>query len=122
MDLGKSRRVAIMDDDAGVLRALGRLVRSLGFHTDIYPSGEALLASPDAAQPDHALLDLRLPGLRGPGLIAAIRESLADARGLVMTGLDHPGARDACLTAGETAYLIKPIRREDLGSLLALSG
>lgn len=118
MNPAKRRLVAIVDDDPGVLRALGRLVRSLGFDAHTYPSGEALLAALPAASPDAILLDLHLPGLKGLELIAKLGERLAGARTIVMTGLDRPGARDACLSAGAAAYLAKPICREDLAGLL----
>lgn len=119
MDHGKRRLVAIVDDDPSVLRALGRLVRSLGFDADAYASGEALLAGIAAAPPDEVLLDLHLPGLRGPEVIAALRDRRIGARVVVMTGLDRPGSREACLAAGATAYITKPIRRDDLAVLLA---
>lgn len=114
------RLVAIVDDDPSVCRALARLVRSLGFEASAYGSGEALLAAAAAgAAPDDVLLDLHLPGLRGPRLLAALRGLSVTARIVVMTGLDRPGAREACLDAGATAYIAKPIRRDDLSRLLA---
>lgn len=118
METGK-RLVAIVDDDPGVRRALGRLLRSLGFDTRGYPSGEALLTGAAEPPPDEILLDLHLPGLRGPELIKAIRRRLA-ARIVVMTGLDGPGARDACLGAGAAAYIAKPVLRDDLARLLSV--
>lgn len=119
MDPAK-RLVAIVDDDPSVCRALARLVRSLGFEARTYPSGEALLDGAAAGpKPDDVLLDLHLPGLRGPRLLAALRALLAAARIVVMTGLDRPGAREACLDAGAAAYILKPVRREDLSRLLA---
>jgi len=68
------------------------------------------------------LLDLHLPGLRGPDLLAALRRLRLAARVVVMTGLDRPGSREACLGAGAAAYVTKPLRREDLLRLLASHG
>jgi FixJ family two-component response regulator len=116
MDSKARRLVAIVDDDPGVLRALGRLVRSLGFDAATYASAEALLDGD--ASPDAVLLDLHLPGLRGPEAIHALHDRSARARIVVMTGLDHPGAREACLAAGAAAYLTKPVGREELAALL----
>lgn len=114
----EKRLVAIVDDDPSVCRALARLLRSLGFDTRTYASGEALLADLAAAPPTEILLDLHLPGLRGPDLLAAIRDRLA-ARVVVMTGLDGPGSREACLGAGAAAYISKPVSRADLARLLS---
>ncbi|TPE46946.1 response regulator transcription factor [Amaricoccus solimangrovi] len=114
------RLVAIVDDDPGVCRALARLARSLGFDAATYPSGEALLSglAPGGARPDEVLLDLHLPGLRGPDVIAALRRRGIGARIVVMTGLDRPGSRELCLGAGAAAYVTKPIRRDDLATLI----
>ena len=117
METGK-RLVAIVDDDPSVCRALARLVRSLGLLAEIYESGEALLTGAAAVPPDDILLDLHLPGLRGPALLEALRARGIGARVVVMTGLDRPGAREACLGAGAGAYIIKPVRRERLAQLL----
>lgn len=119
MDAEK-RLVAIVDDDPSVCRALARLVRSLGFDADTYASGEALLTGAAATPPDDVLLDLHLPGLRGPDLLAALRKLRIAARVVVMTGLDGPGSREACLGAGAAAYITKPVRREDLVDLLGV--
>ena len=122
MDPVPCRLVAIVDDDPSVLRALGRLVRSLGFRAETYPSGEAFLAAVAAVRPDEVLLDLHLPGLRGPEVIAAMRGRGVSARVVVMTGLDRPGSRDSCLDAGAFAYVTKPVGREDLALLFDGAG
>jgi FixJ family two-component response regulator len=112
------RLVAIVDDDPGVCRALARLVRSMGFEAATYPSGEALLAASGTAPPDDVILDLHLPGLRGAELLATLKDRRIDARVVVMTGLDRPGARESCLAAGAVAYITKPVPREALADLL----
>lgn len=121
MDAEK-RLVAIVDDDPSVCRALARVVRSLGFDVETYGSGEALLAGAGAREPNEVLLDLHLPGLRGAALLGALRDRHITARVVVMTGLDRPGSREACLNAGAAAYITKPVQREDLAGLLGMPG
>lgn len=117
-----SSLVAIIDDDPGVCRALARVVRSLGYDTAIYLSGEDFLDRYDTTVPNHVLLDLHLPGLRGAELILALLHRNDAARIVVMTGLDQPGAREKCLDAGAVAYIAKPVHRSDLARLLDVSG
>lgn len=112
------RLVAIVDDDPAVGRALGRLVRSLGFEAGIHTSGEACLEAVRSAAPSHVLLDLHLPGLRGVPLIAALLHEAPHLRIVVMTGRDLPGAREDCLRAGAQAYILKPVLLSDLAVLL----
>ncbi len=117
MDKAK-RHVAIVDDDPGVCRAMARLATSLGWKASAHASGEALLDAMTLEPPSHILLDLHLTGLQGPPLIAALRDRSAPPRVIVMTGFDRPGARAACLAAGATAYLLKPVSRADLERLI----
>lgn len=114
-----SRLVAIVDDDPAVGRALGRLVRSLGFEVAVHACGETLLKAAEGAAPGHVLMDLHLPGLWGAPLISALRHKAPAARIVVMTGRDLPGAREACLRAGARAFILKPVLLSDLSPLLA---
>jgi FixJ family two-component response regulator len=108
--------VAIVDDDPGVCRALARLVRSLGLEAETYGSGEEVLD--DLTASGDVLLDLHMPGTHGPELISKLLSRYPSAHVIVMTGLDRPGARDACLAAGAVAYILKPVQRSDLERLL----
>jgi FixJ family two-component response regulator len=116
-----SSLVAIIDDDAGVCRALARVIRSLGFDAVIHLSGEDFLDRNVEEVPNQVLLDLHLPGMRGAELITAVLERNDTARIVVMTGLDQPGAREECLDAGAVAYVTKPIRRSELAKLLEVT-
>lgn len=111
------RVVLIVDDDAAVNRALSRAVRSLGFSVHVFESGEALLASSATQSPAVLLLDLHLPGVSGAELISVLQASAPGLRIVVMTGRDVAGAREACLAAGATSYITKPISRRDLSAL-----
>src|SRR5262245_30777634 len=67
--------VYVVDDDAAVLRGLVRLIRSAGYATTGYASGEDLLAALDLGPPPSCLVvDLSLPGLGG----LALQEILAE--------------------------------------------
>ena len=107
-------RIAIVDDDESVRRALARLARSLGLEPTTYASGEDLLEGAAQSLPHAILLDLHLPGIRGPDLMAALRGRGVKAPVVIMTGLDRPGARQLCLHAGAVAFITKPVTRADL--------
>ena len=57
--------VYIVDDDASVRDAVGRLVRSAGWKTETFASAQEFLASPWADVPSCLILDVQLPGLSG---------------------------------------------------------
>src|SRR4029077_6072146 len=59
------RVVAIVDDEKPVCRAIGRLVMSAGFKSEIFSSAEEFLRSCRERRPDCLILDLSLPGMSG---------------------------------------------------------
>jgi FixJ family two-component response regulator len=65
--------VFLLDDDAAVLKAVGRLLQAAGYTTKTYCSAEAFLSEHDASTPGCLVLDLAMPGLNG----LAVQEALA---------------------------------------------
>lgn len=57
--------IAVVDDEAPVRIAVGRLLRLAGYVVDTFPSGETFLDSLRTGRPDCVILDVRLPGLTG---------------------------------------------------------
>ena len=58
-------RIALVDDEASVRTALGRLLRMADYEVQAYASGEEFLSALGDCVPDCALLDIHLPGLTG---------------------------------------------------------
>ena len=61
--------VAIVDDDVSILRALGRLLYSMGWHAVTFSSAEAFLQTGMQTFPDCLVLDVWLPGMTGVELL-----------------------------------------------------
>ena len=57
--------VFLVDDDAGVLKAVSRLLRGRGYHVRSYASSREFLAGHDADLPGCAVLDVGMPDLDG---------------------------------------------------------
>ena len=116
--MGKDRhRVAIVDDDASVRKALQRLLRAADLDADSFASAEDFLASlPQAALPDCLVLDLQMPGTDGIELQRQVLRARLRIPIVVITGHDAPGMEARCLGAGARAYLRKPL---EAGKLLA---
>ena len=60
--------VAIVDDDAGVRRAIQNLLSSDGFRTRGFSSAEQFLRSRDGRRAGCLILDVQLPRMSGPAL------------------------------------------------------
>ena len=71
--------VYLVDDDAGVLRALSRVLREAGWRVETFESAEAFLAQRDSPMEGCLVLDVTMPGLDGLELqqhLAEIGESM----------------------------------------------
>ena len=57
----------VVDDDASIRRALGRLLTSAGYAVETFGSAQELLAREPLTGPGCLILDVRMPGLSGAG-------------------------------------------------------
>ena len=103
--------VNVVDDDALVLRALDRLLRSAGFEVRTFPSSSDFLARTTAGQPGCVVLDLTMPGLNG----LELQERIGDACPVVfLSGNADVPASVQAMKAGAIDFLTKPVDREKL--------
>jgi len=114
--LNKSKpRIAIVDDDESVCRAVRRLVRSVAMDAETFSSGQQfldLLEAMPSFQPDCLILDVQMPGMNG----LEVQERLATSGNAVpvifITAHDEVGVREKALAAGAVAFLRKPFDDE----------
>jgi FixJ family two-component response regulator len=60
-----SPKIAVVDDDPAVLKALSRLLRSRTFRTRTYGSGREFLAALQTDVPECLIVDLQMPDMNG---------------------------------------------------------
>ena len=101
-------RVAVADDDEGVRRALGALLRSRDGVELVGEAGDAegIVALVTEHRPDVVVLDVRMPG---GGAVAAqrIRELAPSTRLIALSAHDTRVHRRQMAAAGVDAYLVK---------------
>lgn len=102
-------RIAVVDDDHSVRKALQRLLRSVNLEADAYGSGREFLAALGGAKPDCLVLDLQMPEMNGLELQQHLAETGVRLPVIVITGHDEPGMRAQCMAAGASTYLRKPL-------------
>jgi FixJ family two-component response regulator len=109
-----SLAIAIVDDEAPVRKALGRLLRAAGFGVATFGSGGEFLESIQANRPDCAILDLNLPGLSGLEVQQELSHQNISTPCIIITGKDEPGTSERALASGAAAYLRKPLDEAEL--------
>jgi FixJ family two-component response regulator len=106
--------VSVVDDDAMVLRSLGRLLRSAGFDVRTFPSPQEYLSQPRRGQPGCLVLDLSMPGLNGLDFQEQLTRIGNVCPVVFLSGnADIPQSVKA-MKAGAVDFLTKPVDREKL--------
>ena len=100
--------VAVVDDEAPVLTALGRLLRLEDYEVKAFSSGEEFLASLQAWRPDCVILDVNMPRSSGFDVQSGLRALHLDIPVLFITASDDPALDRAVSEAGGVQLLRKP--------------
>ena len=113
-----SLRVVLSDDEAPLVRALGRLFRRQGVETIDDLEG-AVVSIAEQSPPDLILLDLH----QGTSGLELLRELKANPRTqevsvVMMSGDDSPRERAAALAAGADGFLLKPFDLAEVEGLI----
>ncbi|WP_157018877.1 response regulator transcription factor [Mesorhizobium xinjiangense] len=101
--------VYLVDDDAGVLIALSRLLGSVGYCVQPCISAEEFLECHDPDVPGCAVLDLHLPGMDGFGLQDNLAGATSDRPIIFLTGHGDIPASVKAIKAGAIDFLTKPV-------------
>jgi FixJ family two-component response regulator len=110
--------VWLVDDDASMLKALGRLLTSAGFKVEKFNDPVAFLATVESERCPVVILDVWMPDMNGLEVQAALSKDSPKTRIIFMSGRDDPLVRQAALDAGAFAFLAKPFDDEDLVQLI----
>ena len=106
--------VYVVDDDAGMLKGIERLLKASGFEAEVFESAEAFH---DRADPDSAIcivLDVQLGGMSGIELSRQLTRRGTTVPVIFITANDNDTTRQATRDAGCLAYLPKPFPAKSL--------
>ncbi|RZT36712.1 response regulator [Cupriavidus agavae] len=106
--------IAIVDDDASVRHAMGRLVRSLDMSVELYGGGPELLQSATIGGIDLVITDVQMPVMNGFALCEALREAGHQMPVIFMTAFAHEGYEQRARNAGAACFLNKPFQDTDI--------
>jgi FixJ family two-component response regulator len=106
-------RIAIVEDDPAVRKALARLLSASSFEVMSYESARDFVES-DHAFPECLVLDVHMPDVGGLDLRQQLRRDGREVPTVFITALDAPGLRERCLSIGASAFLLKPLSRKGI--------
>jgi FixJ family two-component response regulator len=111
--------VFIVDDDAAVLKAISRLLKSEQFDTRCFRSARDFLVGYDASVSGCALVDLTMDEIDGLQLQEQLSRTSSDVPIIFLTGTGDISSSVRAMKAGAVDFLTKPVSRDALLSALA---
>jgi len=121
-------KILIVEDNPANMRLVCLLLAKVGHTSLSAPDARTGLTLARSEQPDLILMDTRLPGMDGLAATALLKKDPATAAipVIALTGMATDEDREKSRQAGCDAYIVKPLRHEELhaaiDSLLAKAG
>jgi FixJ family two-component response regulator len=100
--------IAIVDDEASILKGLKRFLGASNFPTEIYESAEAFLARGDISEVGCIVLDINLGGMSGLELRRRLKAMRSTTPVIFMTGVGSASVAQQINDLGCAAFLHKP--------------
>jgi CheY-like chemotaxis protein len=115
-DRNKRPKVMIIDDDIGLLRLLGTVLRNLQLEPILASSAmEAYTIINEGCCPDLILLDIRMPGISGFEAFKYFRTlpELNPVKIIALTAYADAKLCEEIITCGFDDYISKPFKKTD---------
>ena len=106
--------IAVVDDEASVRTALGRLLRLADYEVAAFGCGDEFLASLAEKRPVCVILDVHMPGLSGLDVQSGLRAMHLDIPVVFITASDDLALDHAVAAAGGVRLLRKPFSNDAL--------
>jgi FixJ family two-component response regulator len=107
-------KVALIDDDAAMRKALLRLIKSAGLEAAAFSSAREFLDDPIHRQVDCVVTDMRMPGFDGLKLQEELNKTLPQLSIVFITGHGNVQMSVEAMKGGAVDFLEKPVDSEAL--------
>jgi DNA-binding response OmpR family regulator len=112
------KRILVVDDGKSILRAFTRILQKNGYEIDVAETGREALEKTESNCYALALIDIRLPDMDGTDLLAKMQKNTRDTVKIMITGFPSLENGVKALDEGADAYLVKPVKPEELLALI----
>ncbi len=117
MDNAK-KQIIVIDDDKSILRTFTRILQKCGYEIDVAETGKEAIEKSKKKRYDLALIDIRLPDMDGTDLLVKTQQTMHGAIKIMITGFPSLETGVKALDEGADAYLVKPVKPEELLALI----
>jgi len=107
--LSKQSLISIVDDDQAFRDSMRRLVKSLGYTVEVFPSASEFLASPRRAATDCLVADVHMPEMTGVELFMHLIATGQGIPTILVTAYPDDRVQERMLSEGVGCYLRKPL-------------
>jgi FixJ family two-component response regulator len=110
----KKQLVSVVEDDRFFRESMGRLMRSLGYTVEAFPSATDFLASPRLIETTCLIADVHMPAMTGVELHRHLIEAGYTIPTILVTAYPDDVDRARALKDGVVCYLRKPVDEQHL--------
>jgi FixJ family two-component response regulator len=110
----KASLVSVVEDDQFFRESMRRLLRSLGYAVEAFPSAADFLASPRLVETGCLIADVHMPRMTGLELHRHLIEMGHAIPTILVTAYPDIDVRTRALTDGVVCYLRKPVDENHL--------
>jgi FixJ family two-component response regulator len=110
--------ISIIDDDRPFRESMRRLMRSLGYRVDDFPSAAAFLTSSQRTETACLITDIHMPAMNGFELHRHLIDTGERIPTILVTAYPTEVDRSRALKDGVVCYLGKPIDEQNLSQCL----
>ena len=105
----KKLLVSVVEDDRYYRESMRRLMRSLGYTVEAFPSAADFLASPHVAETACLIADVHMPAMTGIELYRHLLDAGHAIPTILVTAYPNDADRACALNDGVVCYLRKPV-------------
>jgi len=105
----KKLLVSVVEDDQFFRDSMGRLMRSMGYSVESFPSAAEFLASPRVAETDCLIADVHMPVMTGIELYQQLVDAKRPIPTILVTAYPNDADRARVMNDGVICYLRKPV-------------
>jgi FixJ family two-component response regulator len=110
----KASLISVVEDDRFFRESMKRLMRSLGYRVEAFPTAIDFLASSRLVETSCLIADVHMPGMTGPELYKRLIEAGHAIPTILVTACPDERVRARALKDGVICYLGKPVDQEHL--------